>query len=466
MLTDPPSSAARTSAQPADAGRRTRLAWYAYDLGNTSIEFAIPLYLTVWIVTDLGVPAWLFGLASAGSSWAIGLSGPYIGVHADETQARRRWFVSSALLATVLFGCIGFLPRSGWAALAVVVVAAMAANYFFQLSSLVYNASMLSASSGQNVVSVSSTGMALSFFGGMAGVGVIEAVISGRVIPGLTDRGYAIVPAAVLFLACAVPSIFSAKLWQRRSEVITPIAGRLHQRMRVLYRESAREYRAGWFLAGYFLLNTAVMGLTIYLPLHVQAVTGLEGFRLLLMFGVVVLTSALGAGIVALLNPNGPMVRRLVLWGLILLGLNAFAFSVVDSLALVVLCCCFHGLFSGALVPMVRGAFARSFRSQYQALAFGLFGAVQRVSQGLGAALWPLASAAGADATTAAGMAAMGFVAFIGVPLFARWKPRQSMIADEPTVQFAGAYSETPPGLARPVDESAEPRSSSRLSDG
>ena len=135
---------------------------------------------------------------------------------------------------------------------------------------------------------------------------------------------------------------------------------------------------------------------------------------------------------IALLNPNGPLVRKLVLWGLVLLGANACVFSQVGSLVPVVICCCLHGLFSGALVPMVRGAFARSFRSQYQALAFGLFGAVQRVSQGLGAALWPLASAAGADSTTAAGMAAMGVVAFIGVPLFARWRPGQSMMADEP----------------------------------
>jgi MFS-type transporter involved in bile tolerance (Atg22 family) len=275
-------------------------------------------------------------------------------------------------------------------------------------------------------------GMALSFFGGIAGVGVIEAVISGRLIPDFTDRGFAIVPAAILFLLCAVPSMFSDRLWQKETDAVRPVSGRLHQRMRVLWRESSHEYHAGWFLAGYFMLNTAVMGLTIYLPLHVRAVTGMQGFRLLLIFGVVVVMSALGAGIIAVLNPNGPLVRSLVLWGLVLLGANACVFSQVGSLAPVVVCCCLHGLFSGALVPMVRGAFARSFRSEYQALAFGLFGAVQRVSQGLGAALWPLASAVGADTTTAAGMAAMGVVAFVGVPLFSRWRPGESMMVDEP----------------------------------
>jgi hypothetical protein len=57
------------------SARRTRWAWYSYDFGNTAIEFAVPLYLTVWIVSDLRVQAWIFGLASALSSWAIGLSG-------------------------------------------------------------------------------------------------------------------------------------------------------------------------------------------------------------------------------------------------------------------------------------------------------------------------------------------------------------------------------------------------------
>lgn len=125
------------------------------------------------------------------------------------------------------------------------------------------------------------------------------------------------------------------------------------------------------------------------------------------------------------------MVRRLVLWGLVLLGLNAFVFSLVSSPTPVVLCCCLHGLFSGALVPMVRGAFARTWRTEYQALAFGLFGAVQRVSQGLGAALWPIATAAGADSSTASGVTVMAVLAFVGVPLFTRWKPGESMMVGD-----------------------------------
>ncbi len=427
MLTDP-TACASPAPDPSEAGRRTRLAWYAFDLGNTSVEFVIPLYLTTWIVSDLGVPAWLFGVASAASSWAIGLSGPYIGVRADETRTRKRWFVTSALLATALLAILGFLPRSGWIALAGVLVVAMAANYCFQLSSLIYNASMLRAASGANVVSVSSFGMALSFFGGLAGVGVIEAIISGHVVAGVTDRGYAILPAAVIFLACAVPSFLSTRLWQRESDLVTPPPGSLHQRMRSLWKESAKEYKAGWFLAGYFMLNTAVMGMTLYLPLHVERVTGLTGFRLLLVFGLVVIMSAIGAGSIAFLNPDGPMVRRLVLWGLALLGVNALAFSLVTALPLIVTCCCLHGLFSGALVPMVRGAYAQAWPAEYQALAFGLYGAVQRVSQGLGAALWPVAGTLGAESRTAVGVAAMGVLAFVGVPLFARWKPGESMM--------------------------------------
>jgi MFS-type transporter involved in bile tolerance (Atg22 family) len=401
------------------AARRTRWAWYAYDLGNTSVEFAIPLYLTVWIVSDLGVPAIVFGLASAVSSWAIGLSGPYIGVNADEKNRRRSWFTISVLLATLVLAVLGFLPNTGTGALIVVLVAAIMANYFFQLSSLIYNASMLSAAGGANVVSVSSLGIGLSFLGGIAGVGVIEAVISGRLLPGVSGRGYALLPAAVIFLACALPSMFSTRLWQKKSEHAAVPAGSLHRRMRQLWRESSREHRAGWFLAGYFALNSSIMGLTLYLPLHVQAVTNLEGFALLAVFGVVVLCSAAGAGVVAVMRPEGPMVRRIILVGLVLLALNAFLFSTVSALPMVWLCACLHGLFSGALVPTVRGAFALTFRSDYQALAFGLFGAVQRVSQGLGAILSPLASAAGG--ATTAGIAAMGILSLIGVPLFARW---------------------------------------------
>jgi MFS-type transporter involved in bile tolerance (Atg22 family) len=432
------------------AGLRTRWAWYSYDFGNTAVEFAIPLYLTIWIVSDLGVKAWVFGLASALSSWAIGLSGPYIGVSADERHTRRRWFVASAVVAAVLLGSLSFQPRSGTTAVITILVAAMVANYSFQLSSLIYNASMLNAAGGSNVVSVSSRGMALSFAGGAVGVAIMESIVSGRLIPGVSGRSYALLPAAIIFIACCLPGIYAPKLWQKKTDVVEIPPGRLHQRMAQLWRESATKYKAGWFLGGYFALNSAIMGLTLYLPLHVQAVTGLEGIPLLSMFASVVIMSAVGAAVVALMKPTKVMVRKIILVGLTLLGLNAFAFSLVSALPLVLLFSSLHGLFSGALVPTVRGAFAQTFRSDYQALAFGLFGAVQRTSQGLGALLSPLASAATGSGATSAGIAAMGVVALIGVPLFARWRLMDTAATDagplaDPAAQ-TGAGGHPPAG--------------------
>ncbi len=164
------------------------------------------------------------------------------------------------------------------------------------------------------------------------------------------------------------------------------------------------------------------MGLTLYLPLHITAITGFEGIRLLGVFAVVVPMSAVGALVVARLRPDAALTRKIILVGLTLLGLNALVFSMMSVLPLVILCASLHGLLSGALVPTVRGAYAQTFRSDYQALAFGLFGAVQRISQGVGALLSPLASAATGNSATAAGIAAMGVVALIGVPLFAQWR--------------------------------------------
>ena len=182
-------------------------------------------------------------------------------------------------------------------------------------------------------------------------------------------------------------------------------------------------YRAGWFLAGFFALNSSIMGLTLYLPLHVTAVTDLEGTALTLIFGIVVIASTIGAAIVTLLEPVGKTVWRIIVVGLALLGVNALALSLVSTVPLVVMFACFHGILSGALIPTVRAAFAQTFRSDYQALAFGLFGAVQRVSQGLGAALSPLwPRAAGGGSATAVGIAAMGVLALVGVPLFSRWR--------------------------------------------
>jgi MFS-type transporter involved in bile tolerance (Atg22 family) len=409
--------------EPPAAGTRTRLAWYAYDLGNTTVEFAIPLYLTIWIIKDLGVAAWAFGLASAFSSWAIGLSGPYIGVRADERHERHHWFVGSVVSSVLLLGLIAFLPRGGTGSLLLILGVSMAANYLFQLSSLIYNASMLTAARGDNVVSVSATGIGLSYLGGILGIALIEALVSGRLIPGVSGRAYAVLPAALLFLAFSVPSFYARGLWQKSSAVTQRPEGSLHRRIYQLWKQASREHRAGWFLAGFFALNSSIMGLTLYLPLHVQAVTDLKGTALIMTFGVVVLASTVGAGTVMLLRPVGKTVWRIIVVCLTLLGLNALVLSLMTTAPLIVVCACIHGILSGALIPTVRAAFAHTFSSDYQALAFGLYGAVQRVSQGLGAALSPLAgAAAGGSRATAAGVATLGVVALAGVPLFARWR--------------------------------------------
>ncbi len=403
-------------------GRRTRAAWYAFDLGNTTVEFAIPLYLTLWIVTDLGVPAWLFGLASAVSSWAIGLSGPFIGVSADENHRRRQVFAGSMFSSAAILVLLAFLPRSHPAGVAVIVIAAMAANYLFQLCSLVYNASLTGAAAGANVVSVSSIGLGLSFLGGAAGIGLVRLVTSGKLIPGIAGRSYAIVPAALIFVACAIPSLLTPGLWQQSASP-TPLHGQSRlARIRDLLREASGERHAGWFLAGYFALNSAIMGITLYLPLHVDAVTHIGDTSLLLVFGAVVINSALGAGFVAWLRPTGPLVRKIILGGLVLLAFNCLLFSVAVALPMVVLCSCLHGLFSGALASTARGAFAQTFMADYQALGFGLFGAVQRLSQGLGAALMPLVGVSAGANGTRWGIGAMGIVAVLGVPFFARWR--------------------------------------------
>jgi UMF1 family MFS transporter len=324
--------------------------------------------------------------------------------------------------ATLLLGSLSVLPHAGVSNLAVLLIVAMFGNYAFQLTSLIYNASMLNAAEGDNIVSLSSRGMALSFLGGTIGVGIMWSVTSGRLISGVSGNGWAMLPAALLFLVCSLPGIFTPRLWQVKDGPVVRPPGRLHHRMLGLWRESSREHRAGWFLAGYFALNSSLMGVTIYLPLHIASITGFSGLKLLGVFAVVVPMSAVGAALVARMRPDARMTRRIILIGLTLLGVNALVFSLMTRLPLVVLCASLHGLFSGALTPTIRGAYAVTFHSEFQALAFGLYGAVQRVSQGLGALLAPLASAAGGNGTTAMGVAAMGVLALIGVPLFMRWR--------------------------------------------
>ncbi len=407
---------------------RNRAAWYTADLGYMAVEFAIPLYLTPWMVTQLGVPATIFGLASAISSWAVALSGPYIGVRADERLTRRRWYGGSAFVAAILLGILYFLPHTTTGAIAGLVIIAVVANYFFQLAGFIYNASMLEAAGGANIVSVSSIGMGIAYIGGVAGILVIKLLVSNTVLHGGNSDGIALSLAALLFLLSVVPGVLAKGLWQSTDQRPQKREGRLLRRMLALWRQASREHDAGWLLAGYFAMNSAIMGFTLYLPLHLQLTTGFSSTARTLILGAAVLSAGVGAGFTALLKPSLSTVRTIFLIGLSLWTLNAFALGLATRPTLIVTLSCVHGLLSGPLISSVRGVFAKTFGAEYQALAFGLFGATSRFSLGLGAVLWPLASVAmHGPRSTSVGLAAMGVVAAIGIPLMWKWNPRAEL---------------------------------------
>ena len=278
----------------------------------------------------------------------------------------------------------------------------MLGNYAFQLTSLIYNASMLSAAEGDNVVSVSSRGMALSFLGGAIGVGIMESVTSGRLIPGVSGSGYAMLPAALFFLVCSLPGIFTPKLWQKKTGPVKQAAG----------QAAPADARA---VAGVVprvpgrLVPRRVLRpqLRRHGPDPVPAAPHQERHRLRgprAAGGLRGRGAHVGGGRPGRRQDAARRARWRAAsswWASRCWALNALVFSLMTWLPLVVLCAVLHGLFSGALTPTVRGAYALTFRSDYQALAFGLYGAVQRVSQGLGALLSPLAAAAGGTGATA-----------------------------------------------------------------
>jgi MFS-type transporter involved in bile tolerance (Atg22 family) len=430
LTTPPEESTARAASAVGEPLARPRplsptlAAWYSADLGYMAVEFAIPLYLTPWMVTQLGVPATIFGLATAVSSWAVALSGPYIGVRADERLSRRRWYAGSAIVAALLLGMLAFLPHSTSGAIAGLVMIAVVGNYFFQLTGFIYNASMLQASGGANIVSVSSIGMGIAYVGGVAGILIIKLLVSDKVLHGGSSESIALSFAALLFLLSVVPGVLARGLWQGGESSRESRECHLLRRMLVLWREASREHDAGWLLAGYFAMNSAIMGFTLYLPLHLQLTTDFSSSTLTLILGAAVLSAGIGAGLTALLRPNLRTVRIIFIVGLSLWTLNAFGLGIATDPTLIVALACLHGLLSGPLISSVRGASAKTFGAEYQALAFGLFGATSRLSLGLGAALWPLASAAmHGPRSTSLGLAAMGVVAAIGIPLMWKWKP-------------------------------------------
>lgn len=327
-----------------EAPARERLSWAMYDFANTIFSMNIgTLFLTAWLVHDMGVSNTRFAVAKSLVSVLVIVSIPIFGAVSDTTRRHKPWvvwFTVASCIATASIGVVGqvMAPAIGDSVrgtpaisffhltgtpLLLILAAYVIADYTYQGAQPFYNAMLPDLTPPAKRGSLSGFGTALGYVGSIAGVLIafpffnwtlpIVGALPGSVMNTLTSivpftrlggRVSTFVPTGLMFFVFSLPLILFCRDHR-------PVRGK-----QIDWRKGFREVREtikatkkypglGRFILTTFLYQDAMGTIIGYMALYAIYAMGFTGGQEVMIFVALTIPAVIGS------YPLGKLVDRI-----------------------------------------------------------------------------------------------------------------------------------------------------------
>jgi UMF1 family MFS transporter len=247
--------------------RAAVLAWSLWDWGSAAFNavvttFVFAVYLAGESFGDEDVIAAQLGWALAIAGFLIAVLAPVTGARSDSSGRRKFWLgVNTFVVVALTAGMFFVLPSPEYLLLGLVLLAA--ANVFFELAGVSYNAMLAQVSTPRTIGKVSGFGWGMGYIGGIV---LLLIVYFGFISPevglfGVTGENGLDVRVTML-IAAAWFGLFALPLLLRVPEYRAP-ASKLRPKVGFLqsYRELGRDVATLWRTSRqtvYFLVASAI----------------------------------------------------------------------------------------------------------------------------------------------------------------------------------------------------------------
>ncbi len=326
-----------------EAPRRERLSWAMYDFSNTIFSMNIgTLFLTAWIIHDMGVSNTRFAVAKSLVSALVIISIPIFGAISDTTRRHKPWvfwFTIASCIATATIGIVGqtMAPHVGDSVrnpagisnfhlvgtpLIIILGAYVIADYAYQGAQPFYNAMLPDLAPQSTRGALSGLGTALGYVGSIAGVLIAYPFFNASlpiigplsqsgvgtltsIVPftSLGGRVSTFVPTAVMFFAFSLPLFLFCRDHN-------PIRGK-HVDFRKGFHEVFETIRAtrqypglGRFILTTFLYQDAMGTIIGYMALYAIYAMGFKDGQDVMIFVALTIPAVIGS------YPLGRLVDR------------------------------------------------------------------------------------------------------------------------------------------------------------
>ncbi|TFE03669.1 MFS transporter [Jeotgalibacillus sp. R-1-5s-1] len=269
------------------------LSWALYDFANTIFSSNIntvffPFYLDAQIGGSAEmeqVASTFISYANALASFLLVIFSPLYGVWIDRTGQKKKyivWLASFSIAFTFLMGIFAQSNVFGeWfnlpANLILVVIAFVAAKFFFNSSLVFYDTMLGDLGTKQEIPLISGFGVAVGYLGTIVGLSVYLFVNE-------SNPEQAFIPTAVMYLLFSLPLFFVLKDPPKK-----PVAQKasFFSGYKAIYRtfkEMKNFKNVFTFMIAYFFLNDAIATTIAIMAIYATAVVGFSGGQFIILY--------------------------------------------------------------------------------------------------------------------------------------------------------------------------------------
>jgi len=368
--------------------RKTRFGWYLYDFANSILVINGSLYFPQWIIGQKHVNDFIYNLMFVLSSIAIIVIGPAFGYVADKKSRSYSYLSISTVILFISGIMVGIAPliNNDIARAIIALLGFFFVLVAYQFSLVFYNAMLGMVSEPKKHIFSSANGLAWGWIGGIVAIFFGLLSVKGY-LPTLGIAGgmSSILPSAIL---TGILSFISLRMLKHVKEIDS--ANFVQDTSKISFKGAIKAIVGRTvllFLVGYIFFSDAILTIQNNSTIYMEKVYGFSDSTKAYLFLLVLVASALGAWISALISKKFGLKKTLLialcLWvGTILLS------GLINNAAFFITFWGILGILNGAVWTVARVIYLRLIPKKLKNTMFGIYSTFERFATITGPLIW------------------------------------------------------------------------------
>lgn len=396
--------------------------WSLYDFGNSIIWNIFFLYISQWLVIDIGVSDFWFNFIFVGSTILLLVTAPVFGIIVDKNRKWMWYLKVSTFLQFACFLIFSLLALNGYKEIVPLVLLLIGANYFYNFAFTFYNPLLRFIGPERKHGFISGIGQMANWLGEILGVFIALPLALGAIyLFGEPGRVQTFLPGTTLFILFSMPMLIRFNVSEEKPTNVKASFVKEFLSLKSSLSRIIKYPHLGRFLLAYFFFNDAIITVSNNFAIYLERVFQFpDDIKSYILLGILT-TSAIGAILSGWLGDKIGMRKAMLVvligWTILLpvisLTSDPYFFSFL---------CILVGLFFGSTWSVTRGVMAYLSPQNELNHAFSYYTIFERFASITGPLLWGIITSLTFLGVYRYNLAVLSMTVFLVLGLIIIWK--------------------------------------------